>query len=475
MDISTIASQLGAFTASAMQVVSLLETISTTDSSSGDAPNESIQQLHDSKFELFEAIVELNDFLYNANLNSRGIFPGSLVLAPRYYEGNMCLDFAIVTLIKNSNNDTEKFETQEKHDQAISSTISDEYLKNSNQILKIFWLRPHSRHELLSHSISFTESQLNIERVSYSLQNQKQFLKNISIGEKVLYLSLLNDQKYGTWRKGTVQKILRDGEYVQIEPATKDSSSHDAISSVMLPLKITFIAPLPYQKSNETVRNGGSSESNNNSKIRKIKDSLYDDDDGSDDGSNDGIIPLPSLYGAMLANNASAEASSAGLSASSYPLGLWERHTKGIGGKILAKMGFRRSLGGLGKSGQGILQPIDCAATPLPAGLGLDFVHEVRKAKVEMSEEEANEKKRMKMVQEFNRRTNKPPKNQNNNNNKSSNEETCMFGFLNSLEVKVAGPGNLTSNSSSKSNNSIAKISNAVPQIKPMKQSKHLF
>ena len=88
-----------------------------------------------------------------------------------------------------------------------------------------------------------------------------------------------------------------------------------------------------------------------------------------------------------------------------------ERHTKGFGGKILAKMGFRRGQGGLGKQGQGILQPIDVGLVPLPSGLGLDFIHEAKKDKTDnLTEEEANEKRRIKIVQDFNKRTSKATK-----------------------------------------------------------------
>lgn len=74
-------------------------------------------------------------------------------------------------------------------------------------------------------------------------------------------------------------------------------------------------------------------------------------------------------------------------------------------------MGFRRSQGGLGKQSQGILQPIDVGLTPLPSGLGLDFIHEAKKEKTDnLTVEEANEKRRIKIVQDFNRRTSKAAK-----------------------------------------------------------------
>lgn len=74
-------------------------------------------------------------------------------------------------------------------------------------------------------------------------------------------------------------------------------------------------------------------------------------------------------------------------------------------------MGFRRGQGGLGKQSQGILQPIDVGLTPLPSGLGLDFIHEAKKEKTDhLTEEEASEKRRMKIVQDFNKRNSKAAK-----------------------------------------------------------------
>ena len=48
--------------------------------------------------------------------------------------------------------------------------------------------------------------------------------------------------------------------------------------------------------------------------------------------------------------------------------GVFERHTEGIGLKLLRKMGYKR--GGLGINGQDIIQPLEVVERPWYVGLG---------------------------------------------------------------------------------------------------------
>lgn len=61
-------------------------------------------------------------------------------------------------------------------------------------------------------------------------------------------------------------------------------------------------------------------------------------------------------------------------------LGSFELHTKGFGSKMMAKMGFIEGTG-LGKDGQGIVQPIQAIHRPKSLGLGVQFDSEAEAIK----------------------------------------------------------------------------------------------
>lgn len=69
-------------------------------------------------------------------------------------------------------------------------------------------------------------------------------------------------------------------------------------------------------------------------------------------------------------------------------LGTFETHTKGFGSKMMAKMGFVEGTG-LGKNGQGILQPVQAIHRPKSLGLGVEFDSELEAVKAR-SEPQAN-------------------------------------------------------------------------------------
>ena len=69
-------------------------------------------------------------------------------------------------------------------------------------------------------------------------------------------------------------------------------------------------------------------------------------------------------------------------------LGSFELHTKGFGSRMMAKMGFEEG-SGLGRDGQGIVQPIEAIKRPKALGLGVEF------SATDVSDGARDEKKKM--------------------------------------------------------------------------------
>lgn len=64
-------------------------------------------------------------------------------------------------------------------------------------------------------------------------------------------------------------------------------------------------------------------------------------------------------------------------------IGAFEVHTKGFGSRLMAKMGFVEGTG-LGKAGQGMVQPIQVVKRPKSLGLGVQFEAETSSARAEI-------------------------------------------------------------------------------------------
>ncbi|KAF7403667.1 hypothetical protein HZH68_006461 [Vespula germanica] len=107
---------------------------------------------------------------------------------------------------------------------------------------------------------------------------------------------------------------------------------------------------------------------------------------------------------------------------SSSTLGHWEKHTRGIGSKLMEKMGYVRGTG-LGKRADGRIEPIEPVI--LPAGRSLDHCMELREIagndKNLFSAEFKMRKKQQKLEQQRQREYEREKKNERNN----------IFNFLN--------------------------------------------
>ncbi|XP_020287630.1 zinc finger CCCH-type with G patch domain-containing protein [Pseudomyrmex gracilis] len=94
----------------------------------------------------------------------------------------------------------------------------------------------------------------------------------------------------------------------------------------------------------------------------EMSDTSDDSDDENDDDSNSPSTD-DSVHKSLLTVQ------------SDEPLGKWEKHTRGIGSKLMMQMGYV-SGAGLGKRGDGRVEPVE--ATILPAGKSLDHCMQLR-------------------------------------------------------------------------------------------------
>lgn len=139
--------------------------------------------------------------------------------------------------------------------------------------------------------------------------------------------------------------------------------------------------------------------------------SLSDDDDSSSGSSYEDCVETqePEAVSELTEINYATEIGSS-------PIGTWEQHTKGIGSKLMAKMGYVWGQG-LGKNSDGRIEPIE--AILCPKGKSLDKCVELREISGPISvedkfnAEQIKEEERVKKIEQ------------------NSEPQSTMFDFLN--------------------------------------------
>ncbi|XP_071578322.1 zinc finger CCCH-type with G patch domain-containing protein isoform X1 [Temnothorax nylanderi] len=226
---------------------------------------------------------------------------------------------------------------------------SDEEIKDIHDIkVRVFFLNPTHKEMIpcpyfLNGSCKFSDENCHYchgEIVPFSsLQEYKEpDFRNIKVGSKVL-----TKQKNSMWHRSIVLKLPEkdedDNEY-----RVKFESSGKIIEAGLQDL-------LPLDDTNLEMSD------------------TSDDSDDEDANNINNDFELNSCINDQLIHKSLLTLQS------NEPLGNWERHTRGIGSKLMMQMGYVIGTG-LGKRSDGRIQPVE--AQVLPAGKSLDHCMELR-------------------------------------------------------------------------------------------------
>jgi tuftelin-interacting protein 11 len=105
-----------------------------------------------------------------------------------------------------------------------------------------------------------------------------------------------------------------------------------------------------------------------------------EEDDEEEDAWQQSLNPSAGLGARSSSNRSkSTKQSTCAPIKADHNFGKWEKHTKGIGSKLLQKMGWKPGES-LGQSGKGLSTPIEARLRPQGLGLGFDGVDQVSRA-----------------------------------------------------------------------------------------------
>ncbi|XP_011702720.1 PREDICTED: zinc finger CCCH-type with G patch domain-containing protein [Wasmannia auropunctata] len=285
------------------------------------------------------------------------------------------------------------------HNAMISSVYrdNDKTIKDIHDIkVRVFFLNPTHKEMIpcpffLNGSCKFSDENCHYchgEIVLFSsLQEYKEpDFHNIKIGNKVL-----TKQKNNIWYRSVVLKLPeKDGDEYRVKFESSGKIVEVGLQDLLL-LDDTHL-----EMSDTSDDSDDSTDNANN---------VLDNDSESNSYINDQLIHKSLL---TLQSN--------------EPLGNWERHTRGIGSKLMMQMGYVIGTG-LGKRSDGRIEPIE--AQILPAGKSLDHCMELREFagddKDLFSAERKMRKQQQKLEQQRERQYQKEKQKEDNN----------VFNFIN--------------------------------------------
>lgn len=332
MDVDFLNLQLEQLVTSLIQVNDM---ISSLNDEIDDFNDEDYISLISGRCGIIDSIIALNLLRYDniANIDSTtdsNFMIGSIVLAPRYLlqSKQLCMDLAITLSL---------------------DEISDK--------IYISWLKPYNHYELnaSSTSISYYFSQIRHETIAMKrLKSDMSYLNRVRLGDTLL----CKVKQKGIWVQGLVMETYSESNESYLKVKLFFSFDHTKIDDYSV--NIREVSPFP---GNDTVSMMQSSISNtlissngscNDGRVYSGQQSTSHSDGDDDDEVkefNYALSRKPS-YSEINNNNntainlddvtASSFMDSNELLAELAKFGTWEKYTRGIGTKVLSRMGYKR-------------------------------------------------------------------------------------------------------------------------------------
>eukprot|EP01031_Cornospumella_fuschlensis_P023559 gene23559-28568_t len=449
---------------------------------SSNQHNEDVmKQLIEGRQQIVEGIWDMNMMLWESNSLSADnslLYLGKVVLLDKLVCKTWKAEYAIVIGTKADIETSQDPYSNEKEDKTQLDDASLIHFNAADEDIFVVWVQPTSKYELFSQGCEtigcvYHKSKLLYADAHSMLTDYQQRYMPIQEGTTVQCYDFYRYQ----WFLAQVVMLFYEHKKIhKVQVRVYDYVKLGLEEYKVVDYHAMRIRGMPNSElsSSNTANNStlvNSSTTTNNTQQRRetynsfTSDSKYADDIDEDDGpayNQDGIKTLPSYVtqsslAKQQANNNNTTSAynnpnsnsakdfyasiydDPSLHAASVGMGVWERHTKKVGSRLLSKMGYQRGFGkGLGKEGQGRLQPVETNLVPLPPGLSLDYIKEFKEKQESAPVPSSSSQKK-----------------KDNPNTANDNTSTSFFDLLNKVEAQP----NSLNNPCSTGNNASKKTS----------------
>jgi len=317
------------------------------------------------RFSLIDAIISLNIMRESLSpLISNKFISGSLCIAPRLYDGSY--DIAIIM----------------------------DFLPDTD-LVTVIWMRPRNKYELKSLGTSLPATRVK----EYSDTQYKEESRKIAGIEPGSFVWARYED--GMWHKAEVCRRLHAGLSQKSLSLSLYPDDDEITTNILLEVRYTeykgsSTAQLSASISTICTRielNRNHSELERERKRKRYEESDTEEEEEEEEEEE----PVDVTDRSRRVSSREEREGNKGMVEmlqQGYILGEWERHTKGVAGRLMAKMGYKRGEG-LGRKNQGEVFPVQ-AAKVLPPGVALDFIHEPVKKHKHQSDSQTGKRERKK-------------------------------------------------------------------------------